>query len=133
MIDASAQRLHQARELLSQGKTAEAMELLEELEELWRPEQTVTTTEAAHFLGIRSINTLKALLKAEGIPTTRNGNRIMVPVGVLLSLKNSRLARRLQASDASHATSFDDDTPLSQGEMDILHDTRPGTLPWQQE
>jgi len=133
MIDESVKRLHEVRQLMSMGKSAEAMELLEELEEIWRPEQTVTTTEAASFLGIRSINTLKALLKTEGIPVTRNGNRLMVPLGELLKLKDSRKVRRIRASDAAHAASFDDEGPMSQAEMDILHDTRPGTLPWERE
>src|SRR5579884_1245953 len=131
MIDESVKRLHQARELMSAGKSAEAMGLLDELEEIWQPEQTVTTTEAASFLGIRSINTLKALLKTEGIPVTRNGNRIMVPLSELLKLKDSQKVRGIRASDAVHVASFDDDVPMSQAEMDILHDTRPGTLPWE--
>lgn len=133
MINESIKRLHQARELMSVGKSTEAMELLEELEEIWQPEQTVTTTEAARFLGIRSINTLKAMLKTEGIPVTRNGNRIMVPLGELLKLRDNQKVRRIRVSDAAHAASFDDDVPMSQAEMDVLHDTRPGTLPWERE
>jgi len=133
MIDESVRRLHRARELMSIGKIDAAVELLEGLEELWSAEQTVTTTEAAHFLGIRSINTLKALLKVEGIETTKNGSRIMVPLKDLLSLKHNRRVQRIRASDAAHAASFDDDEPMSETEMDILHDTRPGTLPWRRD
>jgi hypothetical protein len=133
MIDESVRRLQHARELVSAGKTAEALEQLEALERSWQPEQGVTTTEAAHFLGIRSINTLKALLKVEGIPTTRNGNRIMVPLGELLRLRESQRVLRIRASDTAHASSFASDAPLSQAEMDVLHDTRPGTLPWDRD
>jgi hypothetical protein len=118
---------------MSTGKSEEAIEVLEALEELWQPEQTVTTTEAARLLGIRSINTLKALLKAEGIQTTMNGNRTMVPLGELLKLKSSQRVRRIRASDAAHAASFDDDLPMSRAEMDILHDTRPGKPPWRRK
>jgi hypothetical protein len=133
MIDESVQRLQRVQELMSIGESEEALELLKELEELWSPDKTVTTTEAAHFLGIRSINTLKALLKAQGIPTTRNGSRVMVHMGELLKLKRSRRVARIRASDAAHAVSFDDDVPMTDAEMAILHDARPGTLPWRRK
>jgi hypothetical protein len=133
MIDQSVQRLQRAQELVTAGRRDEALEVLDELTRLWQPDQTVTTREAADFLGIRSINTLKALLKAKGIRTVMNGNRIMVPMDALLALKKSREVARLRASDTAHDTGFDDDRPMSQAEMDALHDTRPGTLPWQRK
>jgi hypothetical protein len=133
MIDQSVRQLERVREHVEKGERAEAIELLTQLQELWQSEQTVTTTEAARFLGIRSINTLKALLKAEGIQTTMNGSRIMVPIGELLKLKDSRRVRRIRASDAAHAGSFDDDVAMTQPEMEILRDARPGSLPWQRE
>jgi hypothetical protein len=133
MIDQSVQRLQRAQELVTAGRRDEALEVLDELTRLWQPDQTVTTKEAADFLGIRSINTLKALLKAKGIRTVMNGNRIMVPMDALLALKKSREVARLRASDTAHDTGFDDDRPMSQAEMDALHDTRPGTLPWQRK
>lgn len=131
MIDESVETLQRARELLTAGRNEEAMALLEALEELWRSEQTVTTTEAARLLGIRSINTLKALLKVEGIETVANGNRIMIPIDEVLRLKNSRRTQGIRASDEAHDASFDDDTSMTEADMDILHDSRPGRLPWQ--
>jgi hypothetical protein len=48
-------------------------------------------------------------------------------------VSGAQRVRSIHASDAAHADSFDTDAPLSQAEMDILHDTRPGTLPWERE
>ena len=56
-------------------------------------ERLLTTTEAASFLGIRSVNTLKLLLRAEGVPTVRRGNRTLVALGEVERLRGGARPR----------------------------------------
>lgn len=41
-------------------------------------QRLLTTTEAAALLGIRSVNTLKLLVRRLGLPYVRHGNRMML-------------------------------------------------------
>lgn len=94
----------------------------------------LTTTEAAALLGIRSVNTLKALVIRNGIPYERRGNRMMLPVAEVERLRESPLMRGLRASEALHDTIADlgstDGEGLAAEEMQDLESTRPGRLPW---
>ncbi len=95
----------------------------------------LTTTEAAELLGIRSVNTLKALVIRNGIPYERRGNRMMLPVAEVERLRESPLMRGLRASEALHDTIATlgptDAEGLTAEEMQDLESTRPGRLPWQ--
>jgi excisionase family DNA binding protein len=99
----------------------------------------LTTTEAAELLGIRSVNTLKALVVRNGIPYERHGNRMMLPLAEVERLRESPLLRGLRASEALHDTIADlgpvdeegDGEGLTAEEMQDLEAARPGRLPWQ--
>lgn len=97
----------------------------------------LTTTEAAELLGIRSVNTLKALVIRNGIPYERHGNRMMLPLAEVERLRESPLLRGLRASEALHDTIADlgptgrDGEGLTAEEMQDLEAARPGRLPWQ--
>ena len=95
----------------------------------------VTTTQAAKLLGIGSINTIKSMVKHGEITGARKvGNRTMIPLGEIKRLQNTDVVRDLRAiADAmTHGAlpNEDEDTRMSQEQMDILEAGRPGRLPW---
>ena len=65
-------------------------------------DRLLTTRQAADLLGIRSMNTLKLLLRREQVPTVRRGNRTMVALGEVERLQDSERVRGIRASDAAH-------------------------------
>ena len=72
--------LQEARSLLAAGETAAAATRLDTALQWFEAHRLLTTSEAAEVLGIRSVNTLKALIRAEGIETVMHGNRMMIPL-----------------------------------------------------
>ena len=67
--------LEQIRSYVEAGATDKALDkITATLRELDKG-RLLTTTEAAELLGIRSVNTLKLLLRLEQVPTVRRGNR----------------------------------------------------------
>lgn len=112
--------------------TPRARAVLERVQEELAPNHLLTTREAANFLGIRSVNTLKALLRAEHVPTVKVGTHTRVSRDELERVLDTR---RMQAiRDADRAWDQVDEVfgsaDLSQEEMDTLTRSRPGTLPW---
>ncbi|HUY78437.1 MAG TPA: helix-turn-helix domain-containing protein [Ktedonobacterales bacterium] len=92
----------------------------------------LTTTEAAALLGVRSVNTLKLLIRRSGLPYETHGNRMMIPMSTLEQLQDSAMVRGIRASDRAHdATSeLGTESGLTQVELDTLEQSRPGRLPW---
>ncbi len=95
-------------------------------------EQLLTTREAANYLGIRSINTLKAIVIHNNLPYRRVGNRMMLSLTDLEQLKRDPLIRGVKSSEALHDKTGmpGADEGLSATEMHDLEDARPGKLPW---
>ena len=93
----------------------------------------LTTTEAAELLGIRSVNTLKLLVRRLGIPYRRHGSRMMLALADVERLRDRIEVRGIRASDRAHdeAQALGGDG-LSRDELDELSSARPGKLPWQQ-
>lgn len=93
----------------------------------------LTTTEAAELLGIRSVNTLKALVTRYGIPYERHGNRMMLPLAEVERLRESPLMRGLRASDRAHdaIAALGPVGGLTDQQLRDLSAARPGRLPWQ--
>lgn len=96
----------------------------------------LTTTEAAELLGIRSVNTLKVLIRQSGLPYEMHGNRMMIPVSALQRLQHSGGLRGIRASDQAHDAidAFqpkDDRRGLTSRQLRDLAAGRPGRLPWQ--
>jgi hypothetical protein len=94
--------------------------------------QLLTTREAADIVGIRSINTLKALVIRNGIPYRKIGNRMMLSLAEVEGLKASPLMRGIRASEAVHDTldALGQPGDLSAEELQDLEAARPGHLPW---
>jgi hypothetical protein len=97
------------------------------------PERLLTTTEAAEFLGVRSINTLKVLVRMEDLRTERHGNRMMIPISELERIQHSSRVKSVRASDRMLAEVETVNLPngLTEVELDVLEAGRPGRLPWE--
>ena len=95
-------------------------------------DRLLTTRQVADLLGIRSINTLKQLLRREQVPTVRRGNRTMVPLGEVERLQDSERVRGIRASDAAHDATGGLGVPegLSRAQLEDLEAARPGRSPW---
>jgi alkylated DNA nucleotide flippase Atl1 len=128
MIDELERDLETLRALAEHSGDDDARRAVERILRRLQPGQTVTTTEAAHLLGIRSINTLKALVVSQQVPYTRVGNRMMISLSEVLKLKDSQWVKYIRES--SEADEEMGGSPLSQEELDGLSASRPGTLPW---
>ena len=103
------------------------------LREVLQGDPLFTTTQAARMLDIRSLNTLKTLLKVEGVHTVPRGNRTMIPLSEILRIQNSERVRGIRATDRLHTLSegLGTDEGLSSEELEDLAAARPGKLPWQ--
>lgn len=120
--------IHQAREGHIDNVIQTAQRTLQALD----AEHLLTTREAAQALGIRSVNTLKALVVRDGIPYRRVGNRMMLSLADVERLRDSTMMRGLCTAEALH-DSIEDLGPhagLSARELTDLEAARPGHLPW---
>lgn len=93
----------------------------------------LTTSEAAELLGIRSVNTLKLLVRRAGLPYELRGNRMMIPIATVERLQEDADVRGIRASDQAHdaASNLGTHEGLTDRQMRELTETRPGHLPWQ--
>ena len=93
----------------------------------------LTTRQAADLLGIRSVNTLKLLLRREQVPTVRRGNQTIVALGEVEKLQDSERVQGIRASDAAHDATAGLGVPegLSAAQLKDLEAALPGRLPWQ--
>jgi excisionase family DNA binding protein len=131
MIEGIERDLDTLRALAERTDDDEVRLAVEHVLRYLQPDQMVTTSEAARLLGIRSINTVKALILSQQIPHTRVGNRMTIPLSEVLRLKASKWVPYLKASDRAHEEVGGD--ALTQEEMDSLSAERPGTLPWKRQ
>lgn len=126
------EELVQARELVLHGDRECAARTLERAIHELDAERLLTTTEAANLLGIRSVNTLKLLLRTERVPTVQHGNRMMIPVREVERLQCGERVLGLRASDHMHDAIADlGKESVSQEVHEVIAAGRPGTLPWE--
>lgn len=125
--------LEEARQHAEQGDLRQVVDALDTALRELEPRQLLTTTEAARYLGIRSVNTLKLLVRRLGVPYEKHGNRMMIPVTSLDSIQHAPLVEDIRASDRDHdaSASLGSEEGLTPEEMDMLEETRPGRLPWE--
>ena len=122
--------LRQARAYVEEGQTERALDLLDRALQGLDTDNLLTTTQAAAYLGLGSVNTVKALVRREGVPYTAHGNRMMIPVAALERLRDSAIVRGLRAADRAHETTADLDGDLTAAERKALRAGRPGRAPW---
>jgi hypothetical protein len=127
------QDLEQLREYVKEGQTDRALATIDHALQELEPERLLTTTEAARALGIRSVNTLKVLLRLEGVGAVRHGNRTMIPLAEVERLRDTVRVRQIQALDRAHDEIEELGGPegLSEAELDELETGRPGRPPWE--
>jgi hypothetical protein len=94
--------------------------------------ELVTTTQAAELLGIRSRNTVKALVQRFNLPYQKHGNRMMIPIAELARIQESSEVRAIRELDQLNAgiAGLNSDEPLSEEELETLRAGRPGCAPW---
>ena len=124
--------LEAIREYAQAGDLSHVVQTVEQALHALDAPRLLTTTDAAAVLGVRSVNTLKLLVRRSGLPYETHGNRMMIPLSTLEQLQDSATVRGIRASDQAHdATSeLGIEDGLTQAEMDALEQARPGRLPW---
>ncbi|HEY8745745.1 MAG TPA: hypothetical protein VIU62_21880 [Chloroflexota bacterium] len=95
----------------------------------------LTTTETAAYLNIRSVNTVKVLIRRLNVPHEMHGSRMMVPIAALDALQDDALVRGIRASDRAHdaTAALDDDAAPTDDQLEALEQGRPGVVPWRAE
>ncbi len=125
--------LEKLRGQVESGNTDAAIRTIDEAIKELNGDQLLTTTEAASLLHIRSVNTLKLLCRRGDIQYVMRGNRMMIPMSEIDRVQESEPIRMLRALDKAHDEIEDFGSPdgLTDEEMEILHASRPGRLPWE--
>lgn len=104
---------------------------LEQLRALVGPEQMLTTGEAAILLGVKSVNTVKALARTGKIPFRQEpGKQMRLSLAGVLDFKATRDFQQLKGSEQIH-----DETAVLGSDVippEVLDDTAPtpGSVPW---
>lgn len=135
MIADLRDELRAVRSLLATGETGAAACKLDEALQGLDAGRLLTTTEAAEVLGIRSVNTLKALVRTENLQTVMHGNRMMIALSEVERIREGAPVRGIRAADRAHdaADALGAQDGLTQDEMDALSAGRPGIPPWRRE
>jgi len=121
--------------LLNDVADARAQEAAGRIREALREadqEDYLTTTEAAHALGIRSVNTIKLWVKTGYLAGKKIGGRTLIPRSEIERLENDERVRVMQAIGRLNEESSDlgRDEGMTPDELRMLDEGRPGTLPW---
>jgi len=122
--------LHELEALLPDSPEAHAV--VERLRDELDPDRLLTTREAADLLGVRSVNTLKALLRVEQVPTVKVGTHTRIARQDVDRLRQSRRTTAMQESDRHRDevdTAFGSEG-LTQEEVEALSESRPGPMAW---
>ena len=127
--------LEQSLALLTDVSDARAQEAAERIRTALREadtEEYLTTTEAAHALGIRSVNTLKLWIKTGYLRGKKIGGRMLIPRTEIARLEDDERVRAMRTIGRLHQESWDlgRDEGLTPDELQDLDEGRPGTLPW---
>lgn len=125
--------LEEARAHVREGRTDKAIDTIERALRTLDEDRLLTTTEAARALGIRSVNTLKLLVRAERVHTVSRGNRTLIPLSEIERIQQGERVRGIRASDRLHDATAElgGDRALSAEELADLEASRPGRLPWE--
>ena len=93
----------------------------------------LTTAEAAERLGIRSVEIVKEMVYAGQIPALKVGGHYRIPLAEIERVRVLPAIQDLLAADRIHEETamLGATQGMSQAEMDILSEARPGTRPWQ--
>lgn len=122
-----------ARKLIDVGDMEDAKRHLGIAAEQLELGRMLTTTEAADLLGIRSKNTIKAMVRRGQIAATMVGARHMIPMTEIVRLQAGPMIAELQTIERDYRDMAfpGSDDPVSDEEMESIREDRVGTLPWQ--
>jgi hypothetical protein len=125
--------LERARQAARQGDMECVVQTLDHALAQIDADRLLTTMEAAQLLGIRSPNTILAWCRTGYLHGVKRGGRTLVPLSEVERIREGDAVRATHVSDQLHDQSVDlgSDEGLSQEEIDLLHATRPGMLPWE--
>lgn len=125
--------LSQARRAAENGDLAQTVRQLDKVLEHIKPDHLLTSTEAAHMLGVRSPNTILGWCRTGYIRGVRRGGRTMIPVSEVERIQEGDQVRMMRALDELHNQTADlgSDDGLNEEELELLHQSRPGILPWE--
>jgi hypothetical protein len=127
------QNLEEVLGYVKDGATAEAVRKIEETLQDLDETCLVTIAEASKLLSIRSPLIVELVLRREGVPILQRGEAKLIPLAEIDRVRDSERVRMIQASDRVHDSIEDFGSPngLSEDELEMLQQSRPGTLPWE--
>lgn len=96
-----------------------------------RPERMLTTGEAGEMLGIRSVNTIKAMISHGDLRGEKQGGRWLVPISAVEEAAQLRKVQIVQAMERAMDELGDFGREMTEDEMEEMHAARPGTYPWE--
>jgi len=126
--------LRQARAQAEAGDTSAVIRTLDEALREIEPEQLVVAEEAANLLGIQSSRVVRYWCQGGFLRCVRHGGLLAIPMSEIERVQGSEEVRAMQIADAYHKASreFSTDEGLSEVELRMLSESRPGKLPWQE-
>ena len=131
-LDAVRADLRAARDQLVSGDTATAVATLDRALEDLAPEPMLTPEEAAVELGIESTLPVWIWCKRDLMRCQRDGDCLRIPMSEVQRFAPSDDVRMMQIADRLHAETAElGGEGMTDEEMEALHRSRPGTLPWE--
>jgi len=133
MTDTLRADLLHVREAARGGDMAETVRQLDKVLAHIQPDHLLTSTEAARLLGVRSPNTVLLWCRTGYLHGVRRGGRTLIPLSEVERIKDGDKVRLDQVLDRLHDEAEDFGAPrgMTEDEMEMLHQSRPGTLPWE--
>ena len=132
-IETLRAELERARQAARAGDLATVLGELDHAVATLDADRLLTTTDAARLLGIRSPNTILAWCRTGYLRGVKRGGRTMIPLSEVERITDGAPLRAVKAAETLHdlASALGGDEGLSEAEMEQLHATRPGRLPWE--
>ena len=131
-IETLRERAIKARERAEKYEDKDLLAVLDAFLDLLGAGTLLTTTQVAQLLGIRSVNTVKALIRAGRIEAQKVGSHYRVSLNEVERLTRDSMIRGLHDASRLHAdlSELGLDREMTDDEMQALSASRPGTLPW---
>jgi excisionase family DNA binding protein len=125
--------LERARHAALDGDVPAVLRELDQAIASIEADRLLTTTEAARLLGIRSPNTILAWCRTGYVHGVKRGGRTLIPLSEVERIKDSDPVHATKVADDLHdrSAAIGSEGELTDAEMEVLHGTRPGSLPWE--
>lgn len=129
------QELERIRVAIAAGATGEALLRIDATLLELAPARLLTIAEAAEVLQIRTAWIVEVLLRQEGAALIRRGEETLIPLAEVERLYANERIALIRAADRVHDTleDFGPKEGLTEEQLEDLHNSRPGTLPWERQ